>query len=342
MPITCEPFGTTAAGEAVSIFTLTNQHGAYARVLSYGCVLQALAVPGRDGNLVDVCLGFDSLEEYESKGGCFGAVCGRYANRIRHGRIPLGDKEYFVSLNARGEHHIHGGFHGFHRRVWQAHIDGEQLSLHLTSPDGEEGYPGTLRVRVAYTLDNSNALHIRYHATTDADTVVNLTNHAYFNLNGHGSGSVCGHMLRLDAAAITQTDDSGMSNGTYLSVEATPFDFRTAKAIGQDIDVPHPQLRGGYDHNFVLTGEGLREVGRLQGENGLAMNVVTDQPGVQLYTANHLAHLVGKGGAVYNARGAVCLETQHYPNSPEHPHFPSAVLKAGESFDSETIYRFDA
>ena len=338
MPITREHFGLTAAGEQVSIFTLTNQNGAYARVLSYGCVLQALAVPGRDGDLVDVCLGFDSQEEYESKGGCFGAVCGRVANRIRQGRIPLGDKEYFVSLNARGEHHIHGGVKGFHKQLWQAETQGNVLRLRRFSPHGEEGYPGNMLVCVEYELDDHNALHIRYHATTDADTVVNLTNHAYFNLNGHGSGSACGHMLRLDAAAITETDDSGMSNGKFLSVEATPFDFRAAKAIGQDIDT----LPKGYDHNFVLDGEGLRDVGRLQGESGITMTVLTDQPGVQLYTANNLSGLGGKGGAVYKARDAVCLETQHYPNSPEHPHFPSVVLKAGEEFRSETIYRFDA
>lgn len=342
MTITREHFGISAFGEHVSVFTLTNQNGAYARVLSYGCVLQSLAVPGRDGELVDVCLGFDSLEEYESKGGCFGAVCGRVANRMREGRFTIGTREYFVALNARGQHHIHGGVRGFNKRVWQAWAEGDTLYLHRLSPHGEEGYPGNLSVTVAYTLTDDNALHIRYHAETDADTVLNLTNHAYFNLNGHGSGSACGHRLQLNASAITQVDEGGMSNGQFLSVEGTPFDFRSAKTVGRDIDAVHPQLRGGYDHNFVLDGVGLRCVGTLCGENGLAMTVITDQPGVQLYTANNLAGLGGKGGAVYNGRDAVCLETQHYPNSPEHPHFPSVILKAGESFDSETIYRFDA
>ena len=342
MAITREHFGFAKSGEAVSLFTLTNAQGAAARVLSYGCVLQSLSVPAREG-LRDVCLGFDSLEEYESKGGCFGAVCGRYANRIRAGRFSLNGREYFVSLNAGGRHHIHGGVRGFHKQVWQAEAEGTVLRLRRRSPDGEEGYPGNLDVTVEYELDDANALHIRYRVGTDADTVLNLTNHSYFNLNGHGSGPVMDHTLRLAASAITAVDESGMPDGTLLPVEGTPFDFRGAKPLGRDIDSGHPQLLlgRGYDHNFVLDGRGQRTIGELRaGDGSLTMTVDTDQPGVQLYTANNLSGLEGKGGAVYGRRSAVCLETQHYPNSPEHAHFPSTVLRRGEVFTSETIYRF--
>ena len=212
-------FGATSRGEDVSIFTLTNRAGACVKALNYGCILQSLAVPDAHGNMVDVCLGFDSLEEYETRRGCFGAVVGRCANRVRHGEVPMGERTVYLALNARGVHHIHGGVRGFDKRVWRAEGEGNTLRFSLLSPDGEEGYPGTMAVTVTYTLTEDNALVIRYRAVSDADTIVNLTNHCYFNLNGHGSGSAMDHVLRLEADEITENDSDGMSSGRFLPVE---------------------------------------------------------------------------------------------------------------------------
>lgn len=337
MTITREPFGRTTYGEAVSRYTLRNAAGMSVSILDYGCTIQSVCVRG-----VDVALGYDTVAEYEKNDGYLGAVVGRHANRIGGGAFELNGRIYTLAKND-GSNHLHGGKRGFDRYVWAAGTVDNRLRLSRISPDGEEGYPGALKVDVEYFLSEDNAISIAYRAECGVDTVLNLTNHCYFNLNGQGSGSILGHILRLDAEAITENDDGCLPTGVICPVEGTPFDFRLGKTIGADIDCGHVQLNscGGYDHNFVLSGSSLRSIGTLTGDvSGISMEVSTDQPGVQFYTGNFLTPRKGKGGAVYNKRDGLCLETQHFPNAMAQPHFPSVVLKKGEVFTSTTVYRF--
>lgn len=341
--ITSEPFGSTQEGEAATRFTLTNGAGASVSILDYGCTIHSIRVPDAQGEPREVCLGFGTIEEYERNSGHFGAVIGRFANRIAGARFTLGGKEYVLAQNS-GENHIHGGERGFDRFVWDCETDGGRLIFSRVSPDGEEGYPGTLAVRVAYSFSDEGALCIEYQAQCDQATPLNLTNHAYFNLEGEDAASVRDHILCLRADAFTPADKAGIPTGEIRPVDATPFDFRMAKPIGQDIGNPDPLLlqARGYDHNFIPNGTGLREIAWAWAPGSkIRMRVRSDLPGVQLYTANGLSGQVSRGGKPFEPHGAFCLETQFYPDSVHQPQFPSPILEEQEPFHSITVYQFD-
>jgi len=342
MSIVQEPFGRID-GQAVSLFTLTNAHGLRARITNYGCTIVALETPDRDGRLADIVLGFDDVARYPG-GPYFGAIIGRFANRIAGARFTLAGREYRLAAN-NGPNHVHGGIKGFDKRVWTPRIiprDGrEALQLAYLSPDGEEGYPGNLDCAVIYDLNDQDEFVLEYSATTDRPTHVNLTNHSYFNLVGAGRGDILGHELTLGADAYTPSDAELIPTGEIRPVDGTPFDFREPRAIGERID----QLGGGYDHNYCLRGGGgerpafcarLREPA-----GGRMLEVYTTTPGVQLYTCSFAdAPIIGKAGRAYGRHAAVCLETQHYPDAPNRPHFPSTELGAGQTYRQVTIWRF--
>ena len=337
MSVEMHPFGVTGRGEPVTLYCLRNEGGASVSVLDYGCTVQSLLMPNALGGLTDVVLGYDTLPEYEKNDGYVGAVVGRMGNRVGKGQFTLNGKTYVLAVND-GENHLHGGLRGFDKYVWTAEFGRDTLLFSRLSPDGEEGYPGNLRVTVAYTLTGENELRIVYDADTDADTIVNLTNHSYFNLAG--GGSVLDHLLRVSADQITENDDGCLPTGRFLDVAGTPFDFRTAKPIGRDIEADDDQIRRGhgYDHNFVLTDRRAAELSCPT--TGIRMTLETDRPGVQVYSANWLTSRVGKGGAPIVPRDALCLETQQFPNAMVCPGFPSPVLRAGEHLHTETSYRF--
>lgn len=347
--VTRASFGRTADGRPVEIFTLSNARGMEVRAMSYGATIVSIRVPDRNGRFADVALGFDSLAPYETISPYFGAVVGRYANRIARGRFTLDGRTYTLPLN-NGPNSLHGGTVGFDKRAWAAepftHGDTVGVTFRYTSPDGEEGYPGTLHVRVTYALAPDDALAIRYEATTDKPTVVNLAQHTYFNLAGEGSGDVLRQVMTIHADRYTPIDSTLIPTGELASVAGTPFDFRTPTAIGARIGAPNVQLEraGGYDHNFVLnrTGSGLALAARAEDPaSGRTLEVWTTEPGLQFYTGNFLDGTIhGKDGHVYVHRGAFCLETQHFPDSPNHPAFPSTVLRPGGTFRSETVWRF--
>jgi aldose 1-epimerase len=333
-----------SADGPVEVFTLTNQHGLRARVLTWGATLVEMSVPDRAGKLADVTLGFDDLERYTKPHPFFGSIAGRYANRIGNARFELDGHTYTLAKN-NGEHHLHGGTRGFDKRIWKAEPQGDDaVRLTYTSPDGEEGYPGTLQVAVTYKLSTKDALSISYEATTDKPTVLNLTNHTYWNLAG--SGDVLKHELRLNARQFTEVDAGLIPTGRYLPVAGTPLDFTAAKPIGRDIaGLKGEGLPGGYDHNFVIDGKPgeLALAAEVRDPaSGRKMRVLTTQPGVQLYTANHLKDVGGRGGQIYGPYAGLCLETQHFPDSPNKPNFPSTVLRPGGKFRSITVYEFAA
>ncbi len=339
MSVSTFPFGTLPDGTAVTAARIENASGASATLLDFGATLQSLCVPDRTGKLVDVVLGYDSPAEYEAATGHLGGTIGRVGNRIGGAKFSLGGKTYELAKN-NGENHLHGGVAGFDRRMWKLRGEGSSVIFERLSPDGEEGYPGSLNVRVTFTLTDDNALRIVYDADTDADTLVNLTNHAYFNLNG--GGSVLGHHLQVFAERFCENDEGCLPTGKLLSVEGTPFDFRAGKTIGADIGAPDEQLRraGGYDHNYCLAG---RRAAVLRGDkSGIEMTTWTDLPGMQVYSANFLTERPGKGGAVMHKRDALCLETQLYPNAMNCYGFPSPVLRAAQHLHSETVYAFSA
>lgn len=340
--ITKSPFGTTKDGESAWLYCLKNDDGAYVTITSFGCRIVSICIPDRDGNLRDVCLGYDTLAEYEADTASFGAVVGRHANRIGGGTFTLNDVTYHLAVN-NGPNHLHGGIRGFHYYNWDSEIIGNTVRFTRISPDGEEGYPGKLTMHVVYSWSDDNELSITYDAVSDQDTVLNVTNHAYFNLSGEDAGTALDHMLMINAEQFTETDEHDLTTGKIRDVEGTPLDFRKAKPIGQDIHTDYDQLKYSktYDHNFILTGQGLSEAAVLSSDvSGIRMTCFTDQPGVQLYVPASSPADKGKNGHPYPAYGSVCLETQHYPNATSHPHFPSVVLKAGETFKSKTIYHF--
>lgn len=344
--ITKTLFGSTASGQEVYKLTLTNAAGAQAGILTYGGTLQSLWVPDRDGRPEDVVLGYTSVEAYEKMGGYLGALIGRHANRLSKARFELGGKTYALNAN-EGENQLHGGFLGYDKVIWQDEIRDGTLALTYFSPDGDERYPGNLKITVVYSLSDDNRLTIDYTAVSDADTVCNLTNHAYFNLGGFKSGSVLEHKLKLHASFFTPADPESLPTGEILSVKGTPMDFTDFHAVGERIEQDYPQLlwAGGYDHNWVIDGKGLRLTAELVDEaSGRVMNTYTDLPGVQFYSGNFLDGntLDGKEGASFGKRSGLCLETQFFPNSMERTHFPSPVLKAGETFHTVTVYEFKA
>jgi aldose 1-epimerase len=338
------PFGQTKDGLAVDLYTITNPSGASVAISTYGGTVQALNVKDRTGKLGDVVLGFDTLDGYLGEHPYFGALIGRYGNRIAKGKFTLNGKTYTLAIN-NGPNALHGGIKGFSRQVWKAaEVGNNALELSYVSKDGEEGYPGTLTATVRYTFTPANELRIDYTATTDADTVANLTNHSYFNLAG--SPDNLSHQIEIYADRFTPVDGGLIPTGELKPVQGTPFDFTTPHAIGERIDANDEQIKrgGGYDHNFVFTkfdGQ-LNPVAKVtEATSGRVMEVLTTEPAVQFYTGNFLNGTIkGKGGRVIQRRAALCLETQHYPDSPNHPMFPTTVIKTGETRKSTTVYRF--
>ncbi|MFH5833032.1 aldose epimerase family protein [Halalkalibaculum sp. DA384] len=338
--ITKELFGTLEDGREVYQFTLANAHGMEADIINYGGIVTAIRVPDADGASANVVLGFDSLEKYLGGHPYFGAIVGRYGNRIAGGTFSLDGTTYELARND-GENHLHGGEQGFDKRLWEAEVVDGSLHLSYLSEDGEEGYPGNLEVAVTYSLTDQNGLKIEYEATTDKATPVNLTNHSYFNLSGDPSTTILDHVLTLHADHYTPVDEGLIPTGEIASVEETPFDFTEPQAIGSRIDEVEG---GGYDHNFVLNGpqDSLRTVATVfDPDTQRQMQVLTTEPGVQFYTGNFLdGSLTGSDGTAYQRHAAFCLETQHFPNSPNEPDFPSTILKPGDTYHTTTIYRF--
>ena len=348
-------FGETKAGEATEIYTLTNKNGLVAKVTTYGATLVELHLPDKDGNLVDVINGFDNVAGYEGDGNqYFGCTTGRVCNRIAKGKFTLDGKEYTLVTNNDPNHLHGGGDKALSKQVWKAEpsADAQAVTFSLTSPDGEEGYPGNLSMKVTYTLTDENELSIDYEATTDKATPVNLTNHAYFNLGGAGSGTILSHELTLNADNYTATDDTLIPTGKIEPVADTALDFRKAHVIGERIPDKEAKETGdcetstlGYDHNFVVNGEAgtMRLAARLKDPaSGRVMEIHTDQPGIQFYSGNFLMEQEGKGGKKYPFRGALCLETQHFPDSVNHEDFPSTILKPGDTYSTTTVHRFSA
>lgn len=334
-------FGKLPDGTSVDLYTLANKNGLVAKVTNYGTIITELHVPDRRGRLGDIVLGFDNLKQYLDKHPYFGATVGRVANRIAKGRFTLDGATYQLAVN-NGPNHLHGGLVGFDKKVWKTELQGgSALKFSYSSRDGEEAYPGKLEVTVVMTLTDENELRIDYTATTDKPTPVNLTNHSYFNLLGQGE--VLDHELLLSADSFTPTDSTLIPTGEIKPVKGTALDFRTSKAIGSQIEQVGNE-EGGYDHNFVINngGRGLALAARVcEPQTGRVLEVHTTQPGVQLYTANYLdGSLRGKNGVVYGRQTAFCLETQHFPDSVNHPNFPSTILRPGETYRQTTVHKF--
>lgn len=351
MQISTRNFGTMPGGEKITLYALTNNNGMKAEIMNYGGVIVSLTAPDRDGKMGDVVLGYDCLEDYLDRSPYFGAIVGRHANRLEGARFTLNGITYELNKN-EGNNQLHGGIKNFSHSVWDARIlsDGESSSLELSlfSPDGEENYPGNLEVRVIYRLTDENALEIEYYGASDKDTILNMTNHAYFNLSGHGSGTILDHELMLNAHFYTPINSGCIPTGEIRSVKNTPFDFTSPKRIGDGLAAyaDDEQIKNGfgYDHNFVLniSGDMAEEFGQVYDPgSGRFMRVFTTMPGVQFYTGNHLKSAGrGKGGALYDARCGLCLETQYFPNSMKYRYFPSPVLRAGQTYHQKTIYQF--
>ncbi len=341
-----EEFGKTSNGETVNIYTIKNSNGMELKVSEFGATLASLKVPDRDGNFYDIVLGFDDLEGYIKDASYQGVIAGRYANRIAKGKFTLDGKEYTLATND-GENHLHGGTEGFGKKVWKGEEikedDGVGVKLTYLSKDGEEGYPGNLENTVKYILNNNNELKIVLESKTDKATIVNLTNHAYFNLKGEGNGTILDHKLQLNATAYTPVDDGLIPTGEVKNVEGTPLDFTELTPIGSRIDQLDKKFHGGYDHNFVLTksDEPLSMVCKVvEPESGRVMEIYATMPGVQFYSGNFLDGFKGKGGKAYNQHYAFCIEPQYYPDSPNHPNFPSPILRPGEERKQTIIYKF--
>ncbi|MFZ0865632.1 MAG: aldose epimerase family protein [Candidatus Sulfotelmatobacter sp.] len=340
-----QPFGHTPEGTPVEMYTLADGE-IEARIMTYGGIVVSLRTPDRNGKLDDIVLGCDSVEKYVVQTAHFGGIIGRYANRIAHGTFQLDGQTYSIPKND-GDNALHGGIRGFDKVVWTAKEITDGIELTYVSKDGDQGFPGTLATTVRYTLSGS-ALRIDYSATTDKDTVLNLTNHSYFNLAGQGNGDILRHVVKIDASRFTPVDATLIPTGELKPVEGTPFDFRTPHVVGERIVADDAQLRlgHGYDHNFVLdhpAGQLAEAAEVYEPTTGRILRVSTTEPGLQFYTGNHLdGSITGKDGRVYKPRFALCLETQHFPDSPNHPSFPSTELKPGQRFHSVTVFEFSA
>jgi len=345
--MTRDKFGSPINGKQVEKFTLTNTKGMQVVLTNYGATLVSLRAPDRKGKFADVVLGYDNVEGYANGTAFLGAIVGRYGNRIAKGKFSLEGKQYTLAIN-NPPNHLHGGPHGFSTVVWTPQVLPGNTGVIFTylSKDGEEDYPGNLSVEVTYTLTDQNELRIDYSATTDKETVINLTNHAYFNLAGEGSGNILKHELKLNASRFTPIDPTSIPLGELRAVAGTPFDFTRSTAIGARIDAKDEQLKNGigYDHNFVLDrkGPGMIEAAEVyEATSGRVLTVLTKEPGVQFYSGNFLNDKTkGKGGKTYGYRSGFCLETQHFPDSPNQPKFPSTVLKPGQKYQTTTIYKF--
>lgn len=345
-----QPFEWSSADGRMTVkgYTLTNRSGMEVRTIAYGAIIVSIKVPDRKGHLDDVVIGHDNLDGYLNRSRWFGAVVGRYGNRIAKGKFTLDGHEYSLATN-NGPNHLHGGNVGFDKVVWDVFSTDEsqmRVTYRHVSPDGDEGYPGRLDARVTYRLTDSDELHIEYDATTDKATPLNLTNHTYFNLAGDGLGDVLDHVLTVNASRFTPVDDTKIPTGNIASVAGTPFDFRKPTRVGARIDADDAQLKigGGYDHNLVLdrSGQGLQLAAQVtEPSSGRTLEVLTTEPGLQLNSANSLdGSITGKSGHVYKARTGLCLETQHFPNSPNQPGFPSTIVRPGAPFHSTTVWRF--
>jgi aldose 1-epimerase len=345
--VTKDPFGTTRDGQSVERYTLKNKHGLFAKVITLGGIINELHVPDRAGNLADIVLGFDTVTEYEAHNGAvyFGCITGRFANRIAGGKFDLDGKSYTLDLHPKTNFHLHGGLKGFSKVIWKAEVvtdpRGPSLRLTYLSKDGDQGFPGNLNTTVTYVLTETDALVIEYEATTDKATPINLTNHTYFNLAGAGSGTVLNHQLTLQSQSYLEADADLVPTGKLLSVAGTAFDFTKSEVIGTRL----AQISiGGYDHAFVLAQKPRPKPAlaaeMVEPKTGRVMQILTDQPGVQLYTATHTTPLKGKNGTGYDRFHGFCLETQHHPDSVHRPEFPSAVLRPGETYRTTTVHQF--
>ena len=342
--ITKKPFGKLSTGEKVSLYELKNSSGAFVEIIDFGGAIRSIFVPDKNGALADVALGYDSPEGYETQDKFIGALIGRHGNRIEDAKFRLGRKVYTLAKND-GRNSLHGGVKGFDKKLWSGEVDGETLVLKYLSPDGEEGFPGNLEVTVRYSFSDDNALMIDYSAVCDQDTVCNLTNHCYFNLDGESAGSILGHSLKINATHFTVGNSECLPTGYVAKVEGTPLDFTDFHVIGERIDSKHEQIKfgNGYDHNFCPDGEGFRKVATLCAErSGRVMDVYTDLPGIQFYSGNALNGKppFGKGNRVISRREGLCLETQFWPNSLKFDNFEKPILKKGEKYRHVTVYKF--
>lgn len=348
--ISVKQFEMLADGRVVQVYTLKNRVGSSIDILDLGGILASINVADRGGNFSDISLGFDNPQQYLTDSPYMGALVGRYANRIANGKFTLDGREYELATNNL-ENALHGGITGFDKQIWKsvmATVDNvAQLKLSLISEDGEEGYPGELSATVTYRFDDQNRLTVTYAASTDKATVINLTNHAYFNLDGHNAGPILDHEMMINAAHYTPVDETLIPTGEIAPVSGTPMDFQVSKPIGQDINLAHQQLEFGigYDHNWVLNKSDEKSVALAatgySPQSGRILNVYTDQPGIQFYTGNFLdGGFEAKDGAIYQRRNAFCLETQHFPDSPNQPDFPSTELRPGEHYKTTTIFEF--
>ena len=347
MIITKQSFGMAADGTPAELFTLSNKNGMQAKITNYGGILVSLLVPDKNNNLIDIVLGYDNIEKYHNNNVYLGALIGRCANRIGDANFFIEGKEYNVALND-GKNHLHGGNKGFDTKVWDAEITEKGLKLSYFSADGEENYPGNLKTSVIYALTDNNELILEYNAVSDKTTIINLTNHSYFNLNGHNSGTILDQELWLNSVNFTPADKGSIPTGEIKSVKGTPMDFTVPMVIGARIDDNYEQLNfaGGYDHNWQINrqGNGLEKAASLySAKTGIFMEVSTTLPGIQIYAGNYLANAVqklGKENAVYDKRTGICFETQYFPNAVNTPNFESCVFKAGQTFSHTTIFTF--
>lgn len=349
MSIKRQSFGKTKSGEKATLYTLTNRNGMQVSLTNYGANIVSILVPDKKGNFSDVVLGYDNIAGYEINGPGYGSFIGRHANRIGDASFVINGKKYDVEKND-GKNHLHGGSVSYNKYIYEEEVFEEDDSISVEfsrlSPDMEQGYPGNLDISVTYTLTDDNELVIEYVAVSDKDTVINLTNHSYFNLAGHEKGSILNHKVMINADKFTPTDDALIPTGELSDVSGTPMDFRELKAIGVDIEADYVPLKqaGGYDHNYVLniSGDEIEKVGELvEEESGRVMEIFTDMPGMQLYTGNFITGTEkGKDGVIYKRRDGVCFETQYFPNSTNLPNFKSCIFRAGEEFDHVTVYKF--
>lgn len=345
MSIVKEKFGTTKCGKDVYAYTITNFKGMAAKIINFGANLVSLLVPDRNGNVEDVVLGYDTLEDYYGNDSFFGATIGPSANRIAGASFEIDGKQYHIDVND-GENNLHSHKEeGYHKRVWDVTEGTDSITLTLEGKDGEMGFPGNKKITMIYSLSEDNELKLNYHVTADSNTIVNLTNHTYFNLSGHKSGKIEDHQLRLNASHFTPVVPGSIPTGEIAPVAGTPMDFTTMKPIGQDINVDCEQLKlgQGYDYNFVIDGADgtLREIAEAYDpKSGRRMKVFTDLPGVQLYAGNCIGEETGKENAAYGPRMGFCLETQYFPDNIHHPNFQQAVFGPGKDYNSETIYQF--
>lgn len=344
--VTEAAFGQLPDGREATLYTLSNASGMTVKITNYGGAITSIMVPDKNGEMGEVTLGYDSVEKYVAGNPFFGVIAGRYANRIAKGQFSIDGESYTLAVN-NGENHLHGGLEGFDKKLWDAEAfqneSGVGVVLQYVSPDGEEGYPGEVAAKVTYTLTPANAIQMDYEATTDKPTVINLTNHAYFNLKDGGASTILDHKMRIVADKYIPTDAGNIPLGPLVDVEGTPFDFRTATAIGDRIEADEIQIEYGfgYDHTFVVDGSGMRLAAEVHDEStGRFMEVLTTEPGIQFYTGNHLNSQFTGRGITYATRSGFCLETQRYPDSPNQPDYPTARLDPGETYETTTVYRF--